>query len=116
MAVDLDAELRGFRFTWVEGTDGSLSIEEAGQSTEQPVSGHLRAAASREALVTTVRELATKALADQGFTLTALDVDLASRGPRAASIVASAKIRKDSCPRAPGSRRPRRSTRPWCSR
>ncbi|MFD6091143.1 hypothetical protein ACFWGN_03375 [Oerskovia sp. NPDC060338] len=94
VAVDLDAEIRDLRFTWVEGGDGSLAIEESGQSTEHPVSGHLRAAASRDALVTTVRELATKALADQGFTLTALDVDLASRGPRAASIVASAKIRK----------------------
>jgi len=94
VAVDLDAEFRDLRFTWVVGTDGSLSVEEAPQSTEQPVSGHLRAAASRDALVSTVRELATKALADQGFTLTALDIDLASRGPRAASIVASAKIRK----------------------
>lgn len=94
VAVDLDAEIRDLRFTWVEGGDGSLAIEESGQSTEHPVSGHLRAAASRDALVTTVRELATKALADQGFTLTALDVDLTSRGPRAASIVASGKIRK----------------------
>ncbi|MBD7998320.1 MULTISPECIES: hypothetical protein [Oerskovia] len=94
VAVDLDAEIRDLRFSWVEGADGSLSIEEAPQSTEHPVSGHLRAAASRDALVSTARELATKALADQGFTLTSLDVDLASRGPRAASIVASAKIRK----------------------
>lgn len=94
VAVDLDVEIRDLRFTWVEGADGSLSIEESGQSTEAPVNGHLRAAASRDALVSTVRELATKALADQGFTLTSLDVDLASRGPRAASIVASAKIRK----------------------
>ncbi|MHA7134384.1 hypothetical protein [Oerskovia turbata] len=94
IAVDLDAELRDLRFTWVEGADGSLSIAEAEQSVEQPVSGHLRAAASRDALVRAARELATTALAGQGFTLTDLDIDLASRGPRAASIVASAKIRK----------------------
>jgi hypothetical protein len=94
IAVDLDTEFRDLRFAWVEGADGSLSIAEAEQSTERPVSGHLRAAASRDALVRTARELATTALAGQGFTLTDLDIDLASRGPRAASIVASAKIRK----------------------
>ena len=94
LPVDVTAELEGLRFDWVEGSDGVVGIQPVEPTEAHPVSGHARVAVDQAGLVATVRGLLTVVLQQQGITLTGLDVDLESRGPRAAALRVDAAIKK----------------------
>jgi hypothetical protein len=94
LPVDVTAELEGLRFDWVEGADGRVGVQPVEPSDAHPVSGHARIAVDKAGLVATARGLLTVVLQQQGITLTGLDVDLVSRGPRAASLRVDAAIKK----------------------
>lgn len=94
LPVDVTAELEGLRFDWVEGSDGLVGVQPVEPSDAHPVSGHARVAVDKAGLVATARGLLTVVLQQQGITLTGLDVDLASRGPRAATLRVDAAIKK----------------------
>jgi hypothetical protein len=94
LPVDVTAELEGLRFDWVEGSDGRVGIQPVEPSDAHPVSGHARVAVDKAGLVATARGLLAVVLQQQGITLTGLDVDLVSRGPRAAALRVDAAIKK----------------------
>jgi hypothetical protein len=94
LPVDVTAELEGLRFDWVEGSDGRVGVQPVEPTEVRPVSGHARIAVDKAGLVATARGLLTVVLLQQGITLTGLDVDLASRGPRAATLRVDAAIKK----------------------
>lgn len=92
--VDVHADLADVPFAWVTGRDGSLAVELVEPTADAPVTGHVRVAVPRAQLLEAVRTQVAAAAAAQGVTVTRLDVDLVSRGPRAVSVVADAKLRK----------------------
>lgn len=94
LPVDIAAEIEGLRFDWVEGSDGRVGIQPVEPSEAYPVSGHARVAVDKAGLVATARGLLSVVLLQQGVTLTGLDVDLVSRGPRAAALRVDAAIKK----------------------
>lgn len=98
VAVDVAVDVQDVPFAWIEGRDAAgepvLAIEPVEPTASGPVRGDVRVAAPQEAVLAAVRRLATEALAAQGVTLTGLDVALTSHGPRAARVVADARIRK----------------------
>ncbi|MEV0894028.1 hypothetical protein [Promicromonospora sp. NPDC050262] len=94
LPVDITAELTNLRFDWVEGADGRVGIQPVEPSADHPVSGHARVAVDKAGLVTTARGVLTVVLLQQGITLTGLDLDVVSRGPRAATLRVDAAIKK----------------------
>lgn len=92
--ADIRVALADVPFAWVEGGDGSLAAELLEPSADAPVTGDVRVSVARADLVEGIRTQATALAAAQGVTLTRLDVDLVSRGPRALSVVADARLRK----------------------
>lgn len=94
LPVDVTAELEGLRFDWVEGSDGVVGAQPVEPTGAHPVSGHVRVAVDKAGLVATARGLLTVVLQQQGITLTGLDVDVVSRGPRAAVLQVDAGIKK----------------------
>ncbi|MCP2266929.1 hypothetical protein ACFQHV_02475 [Promicromonospora thailandica] len=94
LPVDVTAELSGLRFDWVEGADGRVGAEPVEPSAEHPVSGHARVAVDKDGLVATVRGILAVVLLQQGITLTGLDLDLTSTGPRSATLRVDAAIKK----------------------
>lgn len=94
LPVDVTAELEGLRFDWVEGADGRVGVLPVEPGEAHPVSGHARIAVDKAGLVATARGLLTVVLLQQGVTLTGLDVDLVSQGPRSASLRVDAAIKK----------------------
>lgn len=94
LPVDVTAEAAGLRFAWVEGSDGQAGFEPVEPDDAHPVVGHARVAVSRAGLVATVHGLLAVSLQSQGIQVTDLDVQLDSRGPRAAGVRIEAKIRK----------------------
>ncbi|PUB26252.1 hypothetical protein C8K30_106341 [Promicromonospora sp. AC04] len=94
LPVDITAELEGLRFDWVEGSDGRVGIQPVEPTGARPVSGHARVAVDKAGLVATARGLLTVVLQQQGITLTGLDLDVVSQGPRAAALRIDAAIRK----------------------
>lgn len=94
LPVDVTAEAEGLRFTWVEGADGQVGFEPVEPDDAHPVTGHARVAVSRAGLVAMVHGLLAVSLQSQGITLSDLDVQLESHGPRAAGLRIEAKIRK----------------------
>jgi hypothetical protein len=94
LPVDVTAEAEGLRFAWITGSDGEAGIEPVEPDDAHPVVGHARVAASRAGLVATLHGLLAVSLQPQGVTLSDLDVQLESHGPRAAGLRVEAKIRK----------------------
>lgn len=94
LPVDVTAELEGLRFDWVEGADGRVGVQPLEPTGAHPVSGHARVAVDQAGLVATARGLLAVVLQQQGITLTGLDLDVASQGPRAAILRVDAGIRK----------------------
>lgn len=94
LPVDVTAEAEGLRFTWLEGTDGTVGAQPVEPDDAHPVAGHARVAVDRRGLVGTLHGVLAVALSSQGVTLTSLDVHVDSQGPRAASVRVDAKVRK----------------------
>ncbi|MFI9489668.1 hypothetical protein ACIG47_24980 [Promicromonospora sp. NPDC052451] len=94
LPVDVTAELEGLRFDWVEGADGRVGAQLVEPSGAHPVSGHARVSVDKDGLVATARGILAVVLLQQGVTLTALDVDLVSAGPRAATVRIDAAVKK----------------------
>jgi hypothetical protein len=92
--VDVAAEVEGLRFRWVEGIDGSLAAEAVEPDDGAPLNGHVRVAAPRDAVLATVRRLAATELQGIGLTLSSLDVELVSDGPRCVALHGFARVRK----------------------
>jgi len=92
--VDVAAVAEGLRFAWVETSDGRLGVEPVEPDDAHPVTGHVRVAVPEDAVVATARRLLTAELATQGLTLTSLDVEITSRGPRSVAVRAFARVRK----------------------
>lgn len=94
LPVDLTAELEGLRFDWVEGSDGRVGIAPVEPTAAHPVSGHARVAVDKAGLVATVRGVLSVVLLQQGITLTGLDLEVVSQGPRSATLWVDAAIKK----------------------
>ncbi|WP_369372851.1 hypothetical protein AB1046_04745 [Promicromonospora sp. Populi] len=94
LPVDITAELEGLRFDWVEGADGRTGVQPVEPTADTPVSGHARVAVDKAGLVATARGVLAVVLLQQGITLTGLDLDIESQGPRAATLRADAAIKK----------------------
>ncbi|WP_125776594.1 hypothetical protein [Antribacter gilvus] len=94
LPVDLGVELDGLPFAWVEGADGNVGVEAVEPTSDTPVTGHARLAVPKDGLVATARGVLTVVLAQQGITLTDLDLDVVSEGPRAVRLRAKAAVKK----------------------
>ncbi len=94
LPVDITAEVTNLRFDWVDGADGRVGLQPVEPDADHPVSGHARVAVDKAGLVATARGVLTVVLQQQGITLTALDLDLVSQGPRAATLRVDAAIKK----------------------
>ncbi|MGW8566103.1 hypothetical protein [Isoptericola sp. NPDC055881] len=94
LPVDVLVEAAGLRFVWVEGTDGQVGVGTVEPDDAHPVTGQARVAVSRAGLVATVHGLLAVSLQSQGITLSGLDVQIDSHGPRAAGLRIDAKVRK----------------------
>ncbi|MFE7406713.1 hypothetical protein [Isoptericola sp. NPDC057559] len=94
LPVDVLVEAAGLRFAWVEGSDGQVGFEPVEPDDAHPVTGQASVAVSRAGLVATVHGLLAVSLQSQGITLSDLDVQIDSHGPRAAGLRIEAKIRK----------------------
>ncbi|MGW2091291.1 hypothetical protein [Promicromonospora sukumoe] len=94
LPVDITAEVTNLRFDWVDGADGRVGIQPVEPDADHPVSGHARVAVDKAGLVMTARGVLAVVLQQQGITLTALDLDLVSQGPRAATLRVDAAIKK----------------------
>jgi len=92
--VDVRAEAQNVAFSWVEGTGGELAAELVEPSEHDPLVGHVRIAAPQAEIVATVQRIAAELATAHGVTLSRLDVELVSRGPRAASVAVRAQLRK----------------------
>jgi hypothetical protein len=92
--VDVVAEAEGMRFRWVEDTAGGLGVEGVEPDDAVPLTGHVRVAAPRDAVVETARRLVATELQNLGLTLASLDVELESAGPRSVTLRGSARVRK----------------------
>ncbi|UKJ64662.1 hypothetical protein H1Q78_04415 [Cellulosimicrobium cellulans] len=92
--VDVVAEAEGLRFRWVEDTSGGLGVEGVEPDDAAPLTGHVRVAAPRDAIVATARRLVATELQNLGLTLASLDVELESAGPRSVTLRAFARVRK----------------------
>ena len=79
----MDIAASDVRFDWVVGADDQLYVEVRQPSDTEPVVGTARIAVAHRDLVAAVRTVLAEVLRDKGFTLTALDLDLQNRGPRA---------------------------------
>jgi hypothetical protein len=78
----------------VEGSDGRVGVEPVEPTADTPVSGDARVAVDRKGLVATAHGMLAVALSGHGLTLSDLDIQVDSRGPRAAALRVSAKVRK----------------------
>ncbi|MFD7024720.1 hypothetical protein [Promicromonospora sukumoe] len=94
LPVDITAEVTNLRFDWVDGADGRVGLQPVEPDADHPVSGHARVAVDKAGLVATARGVLAVVLQQQGITLTALDLDLVSQGPRAATLRVDAAIKK----------------------
>ncbi|ROS75559.1 hypothetical protein [Cellulomonas sp. PhB143] len=92
--VDVDLAARGVRFLWIEDVEGGLWAEVQEPDDAAPVSGHVRVAAGREALVDAVRTVAAENAGRIGVTLSSLDVAVEQRGPRGIGVEAVGRVRK----------------------
>jgi len=92
--VDVVAEAEGLRFRWVEDAGGALGVEGVEPDDAAPLTGHVRVAAPRDAIVATARRLVATELQNLGLTLASLDVELESAGPRSITLRAFARVRK----------------------
>ncbi|MFB7887234.1 hypothetical protein ACFCZ3_04285 [Cellulosimicrobium cellulans] len=92
--VDVVAEAEGLRFHWVEDAAGGLGVEGVEPDDAAPLTGHVRVAAPRDAIVATARRLVATELQNLGLTLASLDVELESAGPRSVTLRAFARVRK----------------------
>ncbi|MFD4991840.1 hypothetical protein ACFWH7_12440 [Cellulosimicrobium cellulans] len=92
--VDVLAEVEGLRFRWVEDSAGGLGVEGVEPDDAAPLTGHVRVAAPRDAIVATARRLVATELQNLGLTLASLDVELESAGPRSVTLRGFARVRK----------------------
>jgi hypothetical protein len=92
--VDVVAEAEGLRFRWIEDSAGGLGVEGVEPDDAAPLTGHVRVAAPRDAIVATARRLVATELQNLGLTLASLDVELESAGPRSVTLRAFARVRK----------------------
>jgi len=90
----VDVAVSDVRFDWVVGADDQLCIEVQPPSDAAPAVGTGRVAAAHRDIVATAHKVLAEVLQTKGFTLTALDLDLQNRGPRALSVRADAKVRR----------------------
>ena len=92
--VRLDAQLRDVPFRWIETDNRELAVELAQPDAERPLHGWARIAVPKEQLGKAVLGLAESALLDRGITVSRLDLDVESDGPRSLRISLDAKVRK----------------------
>ena len=92
--AEVDVSASDVRFDWVVGADDQLYVEVREPSDAEPVVGTARIAVAHRDLVAAVRTVLAAVLQDKGFTLTALDLDLQNRGPRALAVRADAKVQR----------------------
>ena len=92
--AEVDIAAGDVRFDWVVGADDQVYVEVRQPSDTHPVVGTARVAVAHEDLVVAVRAVLAEALRAKGFTLTALDLDLQNRGPRALAVRADAKVQR----------------------
>ena len=92
--TQVDVAATDVRFDWVVGADDQLYVEVQQPSDAAPAVGTARVAAAHGDIVAAARTVLAELLQAKGFTLTALDLDLQNRGPRAVSVRADAKVRK----------------------
>jgi hypothetical protein len=76
------------------GADDQLYVEVQPPSDAAPAVGTARVAAAHRDIVAAAQKVLAELLQEKGFSLTALDLDLQNRGPRAVSVRADATVRK----------------------
>jgi len=92
--VEVDIAASNVRFEWVTGSDDLLYVELSPPSDTAPAVGTARIAAAHKDIVAAAETVLAELLAQKGFTLTALDLELQNRGPRSLALRARAKVKK----------------------
>jgi len=92
--VDVDIAANNLHFAWATTSDDQLVIEIRPASDDEPVVGSAKISAPRKDIESAARTALGDALRAKGLKLTALDIELENRGPRALSLRASAKVQK----------------------
>lgn len=89
----LDGTVDDLKFQWAVDDASRLAIGPSAEGTGR-LRIQLRAETNQDALVAAATELLQQQVADAGVTVSDVKVELASIGPRAATVHASAKVRK----------------------
>jgi len=89
----LDGSVDDLKFQWAVDEASRLAIGPSAEGTGR-LRIQLRAETNQDALVAAATELLQQQVAEAGVTVSDLDVDLQSVGPREATVFVKAKIRK----------------------
>lgn len=89
----IDGTVEALKFQWAVDENSRLGVGPSAEGTGR-LRIQLHAETNQDALVAAATELLEAQLVDSGVTVSDLDVELTSTGPRAATVVASAKVRK----------------------
>ena len=92
--VDVEVAASNLHFSWGTTAENQLVIEVRPTSDDEPVVGSARISAPRKDIEGAARTALGEALREKGLKLTALDIELENRGPRALSLRATAKVQK----------------------
>ena len=92
--VTLDAQLRDLPFRWIETDNGELAVELARPSDEHPLHGQALVSVPKHQLGAAILGLAESTLLDMGVTVSKLEIDVESTGPRSVRLIVDGKVRK----------------------
>lgn len=92
--VTLDAQLTDVPFTWIETDHGELAVDLARPTAERPLHGHAMVSVPKAQIGKAVLGLAESALLDHGVSVSKLELDVESAGPRDLRVAVDAKVRK----------------------
>lgn len=92
--VDLQLEVSGVSFEWVEGADGRLGLAPVEPDEAHPVTGDARVAVPVQAVEAAAERVASQLAAANGLKLTRLDLRLSPAGANGVAVVAEAQVKK----------------------
>ncbi|CAM5791727.1 hypothetical protein [Cellulomonas persica] len=92
--VDLQLDVAGVSFEWVEGTDGRLGLAPVEPDEAHPVTGAARVAVPVQAIEAAAERVATQLAAANGLKLTRLDLRLSPAGANGVAVVVDAQVKK----------------------
>jgi len=92
--VDLQLDVSGVSFEWVEGADGRLGLAAVEPDEAHPVTGSARVAVPVQAIEAAAERVAAQLAAANGLKLSRLDLRLSPAGANGVAVVVDAQVKK----------------------